>query len=147
MWALNKGHALEVLDEVGNAEGCPIIPIRDFSVHFRLTDDGDLELQTFGEATEEVIFEKAYPILNDAMLNAPADETTGDPTAEGRVLVREAVVRERKRVRPKNIKEPETELGREIKKGADLATHLVDRTVREQAEETLKRFPGKGKPS
>jgi len=24
VWALNKGHALEVLDEVGNAEGCPI---------------------------------------------------------------------------------------------------------------------------
>ncbi|MEE8176534.1 MAG: hypothetical protein V3T65_00890 [Acidobacteriota bacterium] len=147
IWALNKEHALEVLDEVGNAEGCPITPISDFSAHFRLTDEGDLALESFGEVTEEVIFEKAYPILDDAMLNAPADQTTGELTAEGRALVRKAVVEERKRVRPKNIKEPETELGREIKKGADLATHLVDRTVREQAERKLKRFQGGGKPN
>jgi hypothetical protein len=80
------------------------------------------------------------------MLNAPADEKTGELTVEGWAMVRDAVAQERKRVGPKKVKEPQTELGRKIKRETDMATRLVDRQIREQAEETLKGFRGKGKP-
>ena len=36
VWATNKGEAIEILDEVDNAEGCPLMALRDFMVHFRL---------------------------------------------------------------------------------------------------------------
>ena len=147
VWASTKGAAVELLDEIANAEGCPLTPIQDFMVNFRLTDEGRLQLESFGEATENGIFETAYPILNEAMLNAPADEKTGDLTAEGITLVQEAVAQERKRVRPKKVKEPQTELGRKIKRETDMPTRLVDREVRERAEKMLKRFRGGGKPN
>ncbi len=43
VWARNKEHAIEALDEVGNAEGCPIAPVHEFQIHFTLTDRGELE--------------------------------------------------------------------------------------------------------
>jgi hypothetical protein len=49
-------------------------------VHFRLADEGRLELEAFGEATENFIFETAYPVLDAAMLNAPADEMSHRPS-------------------------------------------------------------------
>jgi hypothetical protein len=45
--ANNKEHAIEMLDEVANAEGYPLYAIIDFMVHFRLTDSGEIELQGF----------------------------------------------------------------------------------------------------
>jgi len=145
VWASTKGAAVELLDEIANAEGCPLTPIQDFMVNFRLTDEGRLQLEGFGEATEDAIFHTAYPILNEAMLNAPAHEETGDLTAGGIALVQEAVAQERKRVRPKKVKEPQTELGRKIKRETDMPTGLVDRQIRRQADETLRRFRGGGK--
>ena len=52
VWDSTKGAAVELLDEIANAEGCPLTPIRDFMVHFHLTDEGRLQLEGFGEATE-----------------------------------------------------------------------------------------------
>jgi hypothetical protein len=49
--AANKAEAIEMLDEVDNAEGCPLTPLSDFMVHFRLSDAGKIECEGFGEAT------------------------------------------------------------------------------------------------
>ena len=146
VFAANKGEAIERLDEVGNAEGCPLIPIRDFMAHFCLTDTGEVEFEEFGEVTEDVLFEKAYPILDEAMLNAPCDAQSGALTPEGVEAVKAAVAKERERVREKKVPEPETMLGREIKRTADAPTRLVDRIVHKVAREKLGRFQGRGKP-
>ena len=145
--AANKGAAIELLDEVDNAEGCPLIPLRDFMVHFRLTDGGDFEAEGFGEITEDVIYETAYPLLNKAILSAPSDEKTGGLTDEGKLLIQEAVARERERVRPKKFKEPETELGKIIKSKTAAPTRVVNRIIRQGAKERLKKFKGEGKPN
>ena len=53
--ASSKDEAIELLDEIGNAEGSPVTPINDtFMVHFVLTDDGDFELQGWGEPTRKI---------------------------------------------------------------------------------------------
>jgi len=36
-------------------------------IHFGLTDQAELELQGFGEVAENLIFDKAYPLLEQAI--------------------------------------------------------------------------------
>jgi hypothetical protein len=69
--ACNKAEAIELLDEIGSAEGSPVTPINDdFMVHFVPTDDGDFELQEWGERTAELIMSRAYPVLLEARMEA-----------------------------------------------------------------------------
>jgi hypothetical protein len=147
VFAASKGEALELLDEIGNAEGCPLTPIPDFMVHFRFSDDGVFEFEEFGEVTEDVLVETAYPIMSDALLNAPRDEQSGALTPEGMEMVKAAVAKERVRVKAKKVAEPGTELGRGIKRTTDAPTRLVDRIVHKVAKEKLGRFQGRGKPN
>jgi len=144
IWAHSKTAAVEALDEIDNAERCPIIPIHDFMIHFGLTDQGELELQGFGEVAENEIFEKAYPLLEQAIMGAPDGFNPEKP--EGKALVMEAVERERKRVRPKPIPEPKTALGKEIKRQTGAPTSLIDEIVRRGGEKVLKKFRPRGKP-
>jgi len=145
VFAANKGEAIERLDEIGNAEGCPLIPIHEFMAHFCLTDTGEVEFEEFGEVTAEVLFDKAYPILDEAALNAPRTAQTGALTAEGVEAVRTAVAKERVRVRQKKVPEPVTLLGREIKRTADAPIQLVNRIIRKAAKKGLERFQESGK--
>ena len=48
--------------------------LRDFMVHFRLSDAGEMEFESLGEATEEAVFEQAYPVLEETLLNVPCAE-------------------------------------------------------------------------
>ena len=115
-------------------------------VHFRISDEGEIEYDGLGEATEEALFQIAYPLLDEALSIATIDQA-GNPTPEGIATIREAVELERNRVRLKKVKEPETELGREIKKMTGAPTRIIDRTIRESANKKLKRFLGPGKPN
>lgn len=54
------------------AEGCPIVTIKDFMVHFGLTDSGELEFQSYGETTENRIMEWGYPVLDEAWIATSA---------------------------------------------------------------------------
>src|SRR5438128_6792107 len=110
--AANKGEAIEILDEIGNAEGCPLTPVHDFMVHFRLSDAGELEFEEFGEVTEHVLLDTAYPVLDKAFLDAPRETRSGEPTAEGAQMIWNAVQQERNRIKPNKAPPPETELGR-----------------------------------
>ena len=114
--------------------------------HFRLTDTGEVEFEEFGKVTEDVLFDKAYPILAEAVLNAPRNAQTGALTPEGVEAVRTAVAKERERVRQKKVPEPETLLGQEIKRNSDAPTRLVNRIIRKAAKKGLERFQGSGKP-
>ena len=54
--------------------------------------------------------------------------------------------RERDRVTPLAVKEPETELGRNIKKQMGAQTVLVDQIVRQEGEDTLRKLKPPRKP-
>jgi hypothetical protein len=65
--ARTKTEAIEHLDEVANAEGCPLVQLSHLQVHFTLTDEGRLALEGMGEATEDELFEFCYPELDGAL--------------------------------------------------------------------------------
>jgi hypothetical protein len=144
--AANKGAAIEILDEIGNAEGCLVTPVRDFMVHFQLFDTGEIEFEGFGEVTKDVLLETSYPVLDKAFFEAPREESSGEPTADGARMIREAVQQERERIKPKKVAPPETELGRRIKSQTDAPTRMIDRIVRKVGKESLRRFESEGKP-
>src|SRR6202035_4862910 len=87
--ARNKEDAIIMLDEWDNAEVAELRRVESFMVDFELNDDGELELKAFGECFLEDIWERAYPVLSQARLNAPTD---GDElTPSGKKMIREAV--------------------------------------------------------
>ena len=55
--AADETDAIEKLDEVANAEGCPITELSAAQIHFTLTDDGRLALDGLGEETADEVFE------------------------------------------------------------------------------------------
>lgn len=148
--ARDKNEAIILLDELANAEGMPITAVRDFMVHFHLTDDGTLELEGFGEASEEAVW-KVYPKLEKAIDrlydNNPSFQRSGPHTEEEKKIIRRAVSAERKRAKPRKAPLPQTLKGQEIKEQMDAATVLIDKYVKMAAKEKLKRFKPKEKPS
>jgi hypothetical protein len=82
VFAVSKERAIEMLDEVGNAENCDLFATKEFMVHFHLkrelgTIDGDLlpiELEGFGEGTSEMLFRRVYPVY-DKLLSEVLDTT------------------------------------------------------------------------
>ncbi len=144
--ARNKSKAIEALDEIDNAEGCPLSVVEDLMVHFYLDDDGSLELDGFGEVTENTIW-KDYPIL-DETLDRIFQEVKEEPlTREDMQVIGEAVSKERERVKAKKLKQPATHLGQEIKKVMDVPTSIIDQQIEEAAMEKLTEFKPKGKPN
>jgi hypothetical protein len=139
--ASSKDEAIELLDEIGNAEGSPLTPIKDnFMVHFVLTDDGDFELQGWGEETAELIMKRAYPVLDEARMSS-LDKSDTERTE----IIRRAVAKERERVVEKRVKTPKTLLGQNLKGMMDAPTRKIDRIVDEETSKSLKGFKGKGK--
>lgn len=140
--ANNRGDALYMLDEVGNAEGSQIKVISEFMIHLKLADDGEFQFEDLGEAAGETIYRNAYPILDKAQRKAPRDER-GNLTPEGQAMIKKAVRAERNRVKSKRVKAPSTEAGKALKAEADMPTVIVDRIIRDSATRILKdyKFP------
>jgi len=152
VWAPNKEDAIVELDQVANAEGCPIKQVRAFQVHFVLNDQGKLALEAFGEGTEEEIFSFAYPGLDKALSDAYGDgayDSYEKLPPDRRAAIAKAVEEERVRITfdQAEVPEPLTELGRDLKKQTDAPTVLVDRIVHQVATKKLRHFRGHGKPS
>ncbi len=150
VWARTKEDAIVELDQVGNAEGCPITQIRQFQVHFRLTDEGKLECESLGEGTSERLFALAYPVLEQTLekVYGEMDRNQEVFTPEQQARIQAAIEQERQRVRVKSeeLAEPETEMGHDIKRQTGMATPLINRIVQQTAQEILKDFKGQGKP-
>ena len=140
--ARSKQAAIIKLDELENAEGCPLIKLDECQIHFRLTDEGQLELEGFGEETESGIWNFCYPVL-DGVLSDKAPEHWSAPEREA---VRQAVRQERDRVAPADVDEPETALGRDIKAKLGAPTALVDEIVRQEGEDVLRKLTPPRKP-
>ena len=144
--ASDEQDALIQLDEVANAEGCPLVRVDDFQVHFHLTDDGELTLEGFGEVTEGDIWHTCYPVLDDVKGDVQMEQDGSTRTSQQSLRIREAVQQERERVSPQEVAEPETALGRDIKEKLGAPTALVDEIVRQGGEETLRKLKPPRKP-
>jgi len=152
VWARRKDDAIVELDQIGNADGCPLAQMRTFQLHCALTDRGGLHVEGFGEGTEEEIFSRAYPLLDKALHDARGDDTAGGDgnlPPDRHAVIAQAVEQERRRIEPEGTltPEPQTQIGRHLQQQTDLPAVLVDRLVRQVATTTLKRFKGRTKPS
>jgi len=97
--ARTKGDAIIELDQVGNAEGCPITQVRTFQIQFALTDRGDVALERFGEGTKEDVISFAYPLLEralDAAYRGDGYENYEDLPPNRRAAIARAVEQERR---------------------------------------------------
>jgi len=146
--APTKRRAIERLDEVGNAEGCLVLRVPGFQVHLKLTDDGEFEFEKFGEVTYSSILRSLYPRL-DQVWGAIGEEqySSDNPTItpDQQARIRRAVIEERERVEPKQVAEPQTQFGKDIKQDLDMPTSLVNKIVDERTREQLKSFRPRGK--
>ena len=132
--AQNEQDAIIKLDEVSNAEGCPLVQLDDFQVHFHLTDDCYFMLEGLGEVTADAVWEFCYPVLDGMKGEVQEEQDASDDstlTPAQATRVRDAVRRERERVSAATVEEPETELGRDIKKQMGAPTALIDEVVRQ----------------
>ena len=150
--ARTKDDAIVELDQVGNAEDCPITQVRTFQIQFALTDRGELSLERFGEGTKEEVVTFAYPLLENVLDDAYRGEDYENYESlppNRRAAIARAVEHERNRLDREETAttKPQTELGRNVKSRTDMPTILIDRLVRKRAAKKLRNFKGRGKPS
>ena len=138
--ARNKDDAIEKLDEFGNADHADLFQLPDFMVDFTLKDGGSLELGDpgFGERTLNQIMEKAYPELEETLMSDEL-ERVQQGTPEYQTVIRRAAEAERNRLsrRKKKVKEPKTELGKQIQKQTGAPAVMVDRIFEQVGKEVL----------
>ncbi len=143
--ASSKKDAIELLDEVGNAEVCELFTVKNFMVHFSLKQETDelddfvpVELEGFGEETVDMLCDRIYPEYFDASItegeNWPDEEEATKEDVETALRgLNEALVKERTR-QWGEIKEPEISNDPEAallqKAGLDLPKSMAERTVK-----------------
>lgn len=142
--ARNKEDATIALDEFDNAELATLSKLDSFMLDFRLGDDGDLVLQSFGEECQSEIMERAYPVLAKALDDAPRT-VEGELTAKGKRMVSIAVAEEKKRTIRKTPKVADTELGKLLQKQLGASRALVNRRMEDVASRVLERLPTSGR--
>ena len=132
-----------------NAEGCPLIRLDECQIHFHLTDEGQLQLESFGEETEADLGAFCYPLLEEVQMQVGAERDASGAaefTPEQQERLRTVVRQERDRVTPAAVKEPATELGRDIKKQMGAPTAVVDQMIRQEGKQILRELTPPRKP-
>jgi hypothetical protein len=107
--ASSREEAMELLDEVGNADVAELFTAKRFMVHFQLKQEVDdveepvpVDFEGFGEETSDMLCKRVYPIYSKASLRiddelqAKGDAPEQDHNTELKVL-NDALVAERMR--------------------------------------------------
>jgi hypothetical protein len=135
--AASKTDAIELLDEVGNAEVCELFTVKNFMVYFSLKQETaevddfvPVELEGFGEDTAGILCASVYPAYFKA---ADHDEDSQEKVNAVLQNLNAALVKER--TRQWGAKEPEMsddpEAAHLHKAGLDLPKTMAERTVKE----------------
>ena len=141
----SRAEAIELLDEVGNAEVCELFANKNFMVHFRLKDEADdvgemapIELEGFGEGTEGVLCDRVDPLYFKAAITEGENWPDHEEVPQGKVAatlrsMNEALIKER--TRQWGSKEPQIsddpEAAHLQKVGHDIPKAVAERVVKE----------------
>jgi len=147
--ASSRREAIIALDEWAGAHPSYVHPIESFMADFGLTSDGNIELHTFAEETDALIWQTCYPVLQDVFASDEATDDSGEVRAEAIHRVRDAVEQERKRLWDNQpTDEPATEMGKDIAKQMGTSAIVADHYVKIRARRILKSKLGEtGKPN
>jgi hypothetical protein len=141
--ASSRPEAIELLDEIGNAEVCEMFTVKNFMVHFRLKEETDeiddfvpVEFESFGEGTEDILCDRVYPVHKKAMMESDDDWPEDEEIPQAKV---DAVVKKlndalaMERTRQWGSKEPQIsddpEAAHLQKVGHDIPKTVAERTV------------------
>ena len=129
--ARTKADAIEQLDEWDNADRAKVTRMSYCMFHLRLDDLGEFQLKGMGDATENVLVDECYPVLDKAR-----EAARGLSPQKSRSLVRKAVATERKRLRDRHpkLKQAKTEWGRYLQKLLDAPAVMIDRAGSQAAK-------------
>jgi len=151
----SRAEAIELLDEVGNAEVCELFANKNFMVHFRLKDEADdvgemapVELEGFGEGTEGVLCDRVYPVYAKITMDA-VESWTDDESVQSKkveeVLSKLNNALSAERTRQWGSKEPQIsddpEAAHLQKVGYDIPKTVAERVVKEHRRRKLLDMP------
>src|SRR5664280_1315798 len=141
--ASSRTEAIELLDEVGNAEVCELFTVKNFMVHFRLKEEAEelddfipVEFEGFGEGTEDMLCDRVYPVHKKAMMESDDDWPDDEEVPQAKV---DAVVKKlndalaAERTRQRRSKAPpisdDPEAAHLQKVGHDIPKTVAERVV------------------
>lgn len=152
--AASRDEAMELLDEVGNADVADVFTVRNFMVHFQLKEEADdveelvpVELEGFGEETYDILRQRVYPVYSKASDEADEDwPATGEVPKEKRdaalKVLNEALVTERMRKwaskKPKFSDDPDVA---ELQKQGDVPKRVAEKAVKERRRRAIVEMP------
>jgi hypothetical protein len=148
--AASRDEAMELLDEVGNADVADLFAVKNFMVHFQLKTEADnmeepvpVKLEGFGEGTYEMLSERVYPVYSKLSGKAVDDlPTTGEMPTEKRDAalnaLNEALVTERMRkwdsTKPKVSEDPDVA---ELQEQGDVPRLVAEKAVKERRRRAI----------
>ena len=152
--AASREDAMELLDEVGNADVADLFTVKNFMVHFQLKaeahsvdDPVPVEIEAFGDETYEMLSERVYPVYSKVSAEiVDALPSNGDVPKEIRDTalekLNEALVTERMRKRdsrkPKLSDDPEVA---ELQKECDTPRPIAEKIVKEHRRRIVAEMP------
>jgi hypothetical protein len=154
--AASKDEAMELLDEVGNADVGDLFTAKNFAVHFHLKaeadgvdDEAPVELESFGDETNEMLYERVYPVYGKVSAKVVDDlPTTDEIPKETRdtalKTLNEAIVTER--MRKWDAKKPELSDDPDVaqlQKHSDTPRPIAEKIVKEHRRRAIAEMPSK----
>ena len=152
--AASREEAMELLDEVGNADVADLFTTKNFMVHFQLKaeahnveDPVPVELEGFVDETYEMLSERVYPVYGKASMQVDEDwPTSGDIPKEKREaafkVLNEALVTERMREwdskKPKLSDDPDVA---ELQKVSEVPRPMAESAVKERRRRAIAEMP------
>ena len=152
--AASRDEAMELLDEVGNADVADLFTVKNFMVHFQLKTKADnmeepvpVELEGFGEGTYEMLFERVYPVYSKMSAKVVDGlPSSGDVPKQQREAalktLNEALVTER--MRKWDSKQPKLSDDLEVaqlQKLADVPKPMAEQVVKERRRRAITEMP------
>ena len=152
--ASSRTEAIELLDEVGNAEICELFTVKNFMVHFRLNDEADdiegipVKFEGFGEETHDVLCDRVYPVYAKALMDQsdawPENEEVPREKVDATLRsLNEAVIKERTRQwrseEPQISDDPEAAHLQKV--GIDLPKVVAEQVVKQHRRRKLLDMP------
>jgi hypothetical protein len=148
--ASSREEAIELLDEVGNADVAEVFTAKRFMVHYQLKEQVDgleelvpVDFEGFGEETYEMLRERVYPVYSQASMGVHDEfQANGDaPEQEYNAalkMLNDAVVTERMR----NCSSKSCELSddpavAELQKQIDMPRRLAEQAVKERRRRAI----------
>ena len=152
--ASSREEAMELLDEVGNADVAEVFTAKRFMVHFQLKKQVDsveepvpVDLEGFGEETYDMLCERVYPVYSKASMRVYDElHANGDVPKEAYdaalKVLNDAVVTERMRNWDSKIPalsdDPDVA---KLQKQVDVPRPMAEQAVKERRRRAMSEMP------